>query len=106
MARLREQRVRLVMLTGDNPLAAKVVALEGGIDEAHACSGKSAVHSFHLHLGSNWVKFQMQMICNCAGRLPGRQFPVGPFNPGTGLHSGNPGIIAQLRQQPGLSGCI
>jgi len=36
VARLREQSIRLVMLTGDNPRAARVIASEAGVGEAHA----------------------------------------------------------------------
>jgi P-type E1-E2 ATPase len=36
VSRLKRQNVRLVMLTGDNPGAAKAIASEAGIDEVHA----------------------------------------------------------------------
>jgi Cd2+/Zn2+-exporting ATPase len=36
VARLRAQSIRLVMLTGDNPRAARVIASEAGVGEAHA----------------------------------------------------------------------
>jgi Cd2+/Zn2+-exporting ATPase len=36
VAQLKQQNIRSAMLTGDNPLAAKAIAAEVGVDEAHA----------------------------------------------------------------------